>query len=662
MIGAAIGAAAYSALAVVTFAAWGWDPARYQLALVFAAIGCVVGGVMASRDRVFSGGVVALTSVWVEVHFSLYTTQQFPSPSMLATSAILVGGALLLLPRQSVMLAGGSVLLTWPLVLMSPAVRAMGVTPTVIYWLAAHAVVTIAVWALVSLGLSIVDGAFAVVVRKERELAETINRSPDGILVIDSLERLQVINPAAERALGVTCGGCLGRPISDVLREVSARGDVRGPISDRDSGERPFRWSVSHRDGTQLELEITWRTMDEGRRQLVLRDVSERARAEHARRDMELQLAHAQRLEAVGQLAGGIAHDFNNILTIVGASAEVLRAEVRDGLGASLLDEIVAAQERGATLTRQLLAFARRDTVQAKVFDLSQQVLTLQRLLQRVAGEQTRICCDVEPDCRVRADVGQVEQALVNLVTNARDAMPTGGTCTVTVARTVDDDRESWVRLSVRDEGVGMDSATSLRAFEPFFTTKPRGRGTGLGLAAVHGMVMQSGGRAAIDSALGSGTTVTLEFPFVSDAPTVSTSQTPAEQVAGGGMILVAEDDDGTRATVARILQRLGYQVLLAPDGMQALRMAEANPGRIDLLLTDVMMPGLSGPQLAARLHAQSPEIPVVFMSGYPEDALAQVQGLHLETDFVAKPFTSTILARRVSEKLGVTLGLTQHA
>ena len=660
MIGSTIGAAAYTALAVVNFRAWGWDPARHQLTLVFAAIGCVVGGVMAARDRVFAGGLVALVGVWCEVHLSLLTAQQFPSPSLLATSAVLVGGALLLVPRDSLILAAGSVILTWPLVLLSPAVQATGVTSTVIYWLTAHAVVTIAVWSLVSLGFSIVDGAFVVVLRKERELAETIDRSPDGILVIDSTEKLQVMNPAAERILGVTQHECLGRELSAILSGVTARGDAPDVISA--SGERPHSWSLAHRDGRLIELEITWLAMDEGRRQLVLRDVSERARAEDTRRDMELQLAHAQRLEAVGQLAGGIAHDFNNILTIIGASAEVLRSELRDANGGPLLDEIIAAQERGATLTRQLLAFARRDTVQPRVFDLSQQVLTLQRLLQRVAGEQTRICCDVEPDCRVRADVGQVEQALVNLVTNARDAMPSGGTCTLSVGRGTNDDGESLVWLRVRDEGVGMDSATSLRAFEPFFTTKPRGRGTGLGLAAVHGMVMQSGGRAEITSALGSGTTVTLEFPFVNEAPTVRQVQPPGDHMAGGGMILVAEDDDGTRATVARMLQRLGYQVMLAPDGLQALRMAEANLGRIDLLLTDVMMPGLSGPQLASKLQLQSPGMPVVFMSGYPEDALAQVQGLRLETDFVAKPFTSAILARRVSEKLAAVAVLTQNA
>jgi PAS domain S-box-containing protein len=656
LIGAWIGTGAYTVLTAVSLVSWGWDPSRHQGMLMLAAAGCLLGAAVAHRGHVFAGGMIGLIATWSEVHFSMLMTQQFPSPSMMASATLLVAAALLLKPRDSLWFAIATIVLTWPLVLMSPGAHVPGATPTVIYWLMAHAVVTFAVWALVTLGFSIVDRAFIEVVRKERELSETIDRAPDGILVIDAAETLRVMNPAAERLLGMPRDESIGRPLADVLRAAAAHTEVNCPLAFKDSGERPYTWKAATADGGQCELEVTWRTMDEGRRQLVLRDVSDRVRAEQARRDMELQLAHAQRLEAVGQLAGGIAHDFNNILTIVGASAEVLRSELDDDRHTPLLDEILAAQERGATLTRQLLAFARREVVHPRVFDLSEHVISLQRLLQRVAGEQTRIWCDVEPDCRIRADVGQVEQALVNLVTNARDAMPDGGTCALTVKRMTNDDGEMWVRLRVRDDGMGMDQATSARAFEPFFTTKPRGRGTGLGLAAVHGMAMQSGGRAEIESLPTYGTTVILEFPFADAPTTVRVTPVRIDQTIGGGTILVAEDDDGTRSTVARILQRLGYAVLLAPDGMQALRLAEMNAGRIDLLLTDVMMPGLSGPQLAARLRAISPQVPVVFMSGYPEDALAEVEGLRVETDFVAKPFSSALLAQRISEKLGVAL------
>lgn len=658
LIGAGIGTCTYLALLVMNIIATGWGPSRYQVMLIGATSGCTLGVIAARSGRVFLGGLISISAVAIEVHTSLLLARTFPSPSLMATSALLVASCLLLQPRHSRVVAILSVAITWPLVLLSPAIRETGVTGLVIFWLTAHSGVTVAVWALVSLGFSIVDQAFVEVSRKERQLSETIDRAPDGILVVDAADRVQVANPAALRLLDLVREDCLGRTIDSVLQAGETRAGSTTGLELSDTGERPRSWTLRRPDGQQRELEITWRTMDSGRRQLVLRDVSERQQAEQVRREMELQLAHSQRLEAVGQLAGGIAHDFNNILTIVGASAEVLRAEMGDDRATPLLDEILAAQERGATLTRQLLAFARREVVHPRVFDLSEQVLALRRLLQRVAGEQTRISCDVESNCRVRADIGQVEQALVNLVGNARDAMPDGGTCTLSVLRVLMDDGETWVQLRVRDEGIGMDEGTRARAFEPFFTTKPRGRGTGLGLAAVHGMVLQSGGRADIESTLGVGTVVLLEFPFVEESAHVAPPRPVPMPSAGGGTILVAEDDDGTRGSVARILQRLGYAVLLAPDGLQALRMAEANAGRIDLVLTDVMMPGLSGPQLAARLRAQAPSVPVLFMSGYPEDALGEVEGFQLETDFIAKPFTSDALARRVSDKLSLALSI----
>lgn len=656
--GSVIGAVAYAVLTAVNLA-WGRDAWHTQVALMLAALGCITSGVLARRGAVFAGGLVGLGALWCQVQYSLLCAVRFPSPSLLVTAPVLVVAALLLLPRYSAIIAIVTVVLTWPLVMLSPAVQGTGVTPNVVYWLVAHAVVTLGVWLLVMIAFAIVDRTFLEVLGKERALAETINKAPDGILVIDADELVQMANPAAERMLGLQVSDCIGRGIGDVLHAVNRRAALDVGTLFGDSGERPRDLTLRRDDGEQLEIEITWRTMDAGRRQLVLRDVSERRRADQVRREMDVQLAHAQRLEAVGQLAGGIAHDFNNLLTIIGASAEVLRLDLTDEQHAPLIDEILAAQDRGSTLTRQLLAFARRDVVQPRVFDLSAHVLTLRRLLQRVAGEQTRIACDVEPDCRVRADLGQVEQALVNLVSNARDAMPEGGDCRISVVKMTNDDGEQWVRLRVSDVGVGMDAATSLRAFEPFFTTKPRGRGTGLGLSSVHGIVLQSGGRADIDSMPGRGTTVLLEFPFANAPSTDAAPRVASEPIGGGATILVAEDDDGTRATVNRVLRRLGYTVLLAPDGMQALRLAETHAGQIDLLLTDVMMPGMSGPQLATRLGVVAPTVPVIYMSGYPEDALAEVSGLNLQTDFIAKPFSSVALAERIADKLASTQGTT---
>ncbi|MCC7054913.1 MAG: response regulator [Gemmatimonadaceae bacterium] len=655
LIGTAIGTAAYLVLALVNYAAGGKAGEHDPRVLLAAAAVSAVGSLVTARGRVFVGGMIALLAFWCEVHWSLATAQSFPVPSLLAGSAVLVAAALLLRAPDSMVLAAFTVASTWLAVLLSPAVRREGISAHVLYWLTVHTVITLAVWALVSLGFAIVDRAFLELLRKERELAETIDRAPDGILVLDAQDQVQVANPAAERLLGMSRAQCVGHTIAEVLAAAgngSAHGERLEPLL-HDTGERPRAWSLLRADGHQAELEVTWRAMEEGRRQLVLRDVSERTAGEAARRQMEVQLAHAQRLEAVGQLAGGIAHDFNNILTIVGASAEVLRNELRDDANAPLLDEILAAQERGATLTRQLLAFARRDVVQPRVFDVSSQVLTLRSLLQRVAGEQLRLSFDVEPDCRIRADVGQVEQALVNLVSNARDATPAGGTCAISVVRMTNDDGSEWVRLRVRDDGSGMDEATRLRVFEPFFTTKPRGRGTGLGLAAVHGMVAQGGGRADIESAVGHGTTVLLEFPFAQGALTEPVTIAPTVPQGGGATILVAEDDDGTRATVARMLGRLGYRVILAPDGLQALRQLELHGADVHLLLTDVMMPGLGGPALAARARAERPSLPVLFMSGYPEEALEAVPGFNLETDFLSKPFAASRLAASVAHKLG---------
>lgn len=655
--GCLIGALAYTVLAAFSITMWGWDPPRHQQTLIFSAAGCVLGAIVAGRKRSFLGGMIGLTTIWLDLHYSIYAAQSFPTPALLALPVLIVAAVVLLRPRQACLLAVVSTALVWPLVLASPPVRLTGIGSVVVFWLIVYSIVSLGIWGMVALGFSVVDRAFVEVLQKERALAETIDKAPDGILVIDARELVVVANPAARALLGAGEDALQGKPIADVLAAAIVPESTDEAPMALDTGERPRTWTLQRPDGARLALEVTWRTMDAGRKQLVLRDVSERMQADQARRDMELQLAHSQRLEAVGQLAGGIAHDFNNILTIVGASAEMLRDELPEESSSSLLDEIIAAQDRGVLLTRQLLAFARREVVNPVVFDVSNQVLTLRRLLQRVAGEQTRVTYNVEPDCRIRADVGQVEQALVNLVTNARDAMPAGGQCTISVVRMTNDDGKIWVRLRVTDEGVGMDEGTRARAFEPFFTTKPRGRGTGLGLASVHGMALQSGGRADIESAKGRGTHIILEFPFA-DAPSTVIPTVPAVAATGGtATILVAEDDDGTRAVVARILTRLGYRVVLAPDGTQALRLAETHRGSLNLLLTDVMMPGMSGPQLAARVRELMPQLPVIFMSGYPEDALEEVRDLALESDFLPKPFSSELLARRVADKVGLIAG-----
>jgi PAS domain S-box-containing protein len=512
--------------------------------------------------------------------------------------------------------------------------------------------VTIATWAIIAQGLAALERGLDSVRRKEAELADIIRYAPDGILLVDAAGTVLTANPAARAILGLGEAERIERTLFELL---SADGvtDLPAAIRQSDSLEAPIALSFTRENGERYYAEVTWRRTDGDRRLLSLRDVTERVRAEVDRREIEEQLAHARRIEAIGQLAGGIAHDFNNLLTAVAGSADLLRPELQNEDQIGLLDEIVSAQERGAVLTKQLLSFARRDLVQPRVFDLSAQVLQLQRLLQRVSGEHVQMVCDVEADCRIRADVGQMEQVLVNLVTNARDAMPDGGTCTIRCAGHVARDGERRVVVRVTDTGVGMDDETLARAFEPFFTTKPRGRGTGLGLASVHGIVMQSGGVARIESAVGHGTTVTLDFPVAMEPVEIASVPEVASSISGSSAtILVAEDDDGTRGVVDRILRRAGYRVLLAPDGVAAARLAEKHAEELDLLLSDVMMPGLTGPQLAAHVLRLRPDLPVIFMSGYPEDALASVSGFVLERDFLAKPFSSAVLLARVQVAL----------
>jgi signal transduction histidine kinase/CheY-like chemotaxis protein len=454
----------------------------------------------------------------------------------------------------------------------------------------------------------------------------------------------------------------VGRSIAEVLADAGESGDPAQALHLTAPPHAPVTWTFARGEQLPVHVEVTWRQVDPRRRQLMLRDVSERVRAEEARHDIEVQLAHAQRLEAVGQLAGGIAHDFNNLLMTISGSADLLRSETDPDERTLLLDEVTAAQERGAALTRQLLAFARREVVRPIVLDLSALVAERQRVLQRVTGEVVKIFADLEPGCQVRGDVGQLEQVLVNLVSNARDAMPNGGTCAIHVGSVVHDDGIRWVQLRVVDTGVGMEPAVAARVFEPFFTTKPRGRGTGLGLASVHGIVMQSGGHVAVESTPGRGTTVALSFPFI-DAPlepkadrTSREMDTIADRDAASsrGRILVAEDDDSTRAVVGRILQRAGYHVQLVPDGMQALRRIESDPQSIDLLITDVMMPGLTGPQLVQRARERVPSLRVIYLSGYPEDATTAAGGLPLGQAFLAKPFSGNELMRLVADQLGV--------
>ena len=393
----------------------------------------------------------------------------------------------------------------------------------------------------------------------------------------------------------------------------------------------------------------------------LISSAMERRRAEDALREREDQLRQAQKMEAIGQLAGGVAHDFNNLLTIINVHSDILLEQLQ---GESPLrhdvEEISRAAARAASLTRQLLTFSRKQVVQPQVLDLARVVAGVEPMLRRLIGEDVEVetACD-EPASPVLADEGELEQVLINLVVNARDAMPQGGKLHVSVRNVVVTDVAcekhptlrpgDYVQLTVEDTGIGMTAETMMRAFEPFFTTKERGRGTGLGLATVYGIVKQSGGTITVDSAPGEGTTFAVYLP-VAAQPIVAPAIVAERRVpaSAGETILLVEDEESVRRLARRVLEAQGYTVLEAINGADALRIAGDYAGVIDLLLSDVVMPEVGGRLLAERLTAARPETEVMFMSGYTDDDILRRGLLERGQRLIQKPFTATALVHDV--------------
>jgi signal transduction histidine kinase/CheY-like chemotaxis protein len=392
-----------------------------------------------------------------------------------------------------------------------------------------------------------------------------------------------------------------------------------------------------------------------------------------AQKELEAQLRQAQKMEAVGRLAGGVAHDFNNLLLVISGHRELLErscsgpARLRESLA-----EIGRAVERAAALNRQLLAFSRRQMLEPKVLDLNSVVAAAGKMLRRLIGEDVRLITKLQPELNpVRADPGQLDQVILNLALNARDAMPQGGILQLET-REVKLDRvpadrippeapcgSRYVLLAVSDTGIGMTPEVQARIFEPFFTTKAEGQGTGLGLAVVHGIIEQSGGYLEVVSRPGSGTTFNIYLPAVrgpAEGQITSKCQAvsaPGRLVTGRGeTVLLAEDEDPVRAVTAQLLKALGYRVLEASSGTEALRLAETSREKIDLLMADVVMPGLSGRQLAETLQSRNPGLKVLFQSGYTDDTIVRCGIIQAEVAFLQKPFTVDALAKKLREVL----------
>jgi len=378
-------------------------------------------------------------------------------------------------------------------------------------------------------------------------------------------------------------------------------------------------------------------------------------------------LQQSHKMESMGRIVGGVAHDFNNILGTMLASVEFLLGELpENGTPRADAETIRAAVMRGADLTQQLLAFSRQQVLEPKVVSLNELVADTQRMLMRTIGEDIAIRVSLgEHLSSVRVDPGQVQQILLNLAINARDAMPTGGTLAIqTRNATLDEptpmshsiaDAGQYVVLTVSDDGTGMGAATLAQIFEPFFTTKPKGRGTGLGLSTVFGIVEQSGGHLRVASTLGRGTTFEIYLPAVNERPQQIDEPRETPPARGTETILLAEDDEVLRTLTARILTSQGYRVLEASDGVEALRVADRHRGTLDLLTTDIVMPSMGGHDLANELSARRPGLKVLFVSGYTDDAVGRGE-LQPGDAFLQKPIDPKVLARKVRQMLDGSL------
>lgn len=493
--------------------------------------------------------------------------------------------------------------------------------------------------------------------RSEARYRLLFERSPDAMLMADpDSGRILLANSAAATLTGWSSEELRARSLEDLHdpEDWAIAAQEYQRVFARD-GSMLAEWNLCRRNQETVVANVSANRFDlDGRPVLLLefRDVTER-------KMLERELRHSQRMEAIGRLAGGVAHDFNNLLTVILGQSELLARRLEGNERCFQVTEAIRkAAVRGSMLTRQLLAFSRKDVVKFEPIELKRVVHDIEALLDSLAGEDVSIETQVDPrPCVVRIDRGHVEQILMNLAVNARDAMPSGGTIRIEMERR-SVEAENQIEIRFHDTGDGMDDLTAQHVFEPFFTTKAPGEGTGLGLSTVYGIVKDVGGTIDVNSRVREGTTFTLRLPAhddtpVADDPAFAEVRAEAEAVAADDRILLVEDEDDVREMAREALELGGYRVVSAANGEEAIRVcADAGAGEFQLLLTDVIMPGMSGGELAAQITHDHPEIQVLYMSGYNDDAIVKHGVSRAQADFLQKPFTLDSLSRKVREIL----------
>jgi two-component system, cell cycle sensor histidine kinase and response regulator CckA len=504
--------------------------------------------------------------------------------------------------------------------------------------------------------------------REQAAYRDLVEEAPDSMVSLDEEGRLIQVNRAHEKLVGRPREQQLGERFDgdDGALTVEAQAEARVRYDALKAGNpaRLFRFQLTRPDGTRVFAESNARSVRraDGSQgvDLVIRDVSEQVRAEKRQQELEEQLRAARKLEAIGQLAGGVAHDFNNLLTVVLGNLQLLRMTQLNADQQESLTSIEAAAERAATITRQLLAIGRRQPSRPLSLSLNESVRQLSSLLRRMVPEHVSLSTQLGDDVpNIVADPGQLDQVLLNLVANARDAMPDGGQLSIETSTTALRHPEQlpplapgkYATLRVKDSGHGMSAETQERVFEPFFTTKSPALGTGLGLATVYGIVKQHGGHIVVESEPGQGSSFSLFFPATAEPLSGHERVAPRVERKLGRLLLV-DDDEAVRNVVATILRRAGHDVTVARDGKHALEQASALGDQLQLLITDVVMPGMSGVELSRELLRRSPQLRVLLLSGYPG---REVQGDGASMDYLAKPVSPKDLLDRIDQLLGST-------